>query len=126
MIHTPNPVTVGKDADVELRDGAGNFSFAVTNKSYLENGNNQIAPSHGFATMGMVDGVWRINFVHVYGAVIGAKGRPVKKETHFVYAFGFGQLDKPRSTYPPGYGPPQWLIDFVACLEARLNNKTGA
>lgn len=119
-----NPAVVGSDSNMELRDGHGQFSFVAVGKPYVKHGDQQLDPSHGFATISMDDGVWRIGFVHLHGSLIGKKGAPVKKEIHFSWS-----LDHEVGTgdaWHPDYAPPQWLLDFVRAFENRLSGRTEA
>ncbi|MER6605968.1 hypothetical protein ABT282_08630 [Streptomyces sp. NPDC000927] len=121
MPEPKNPAVGDTDTDIELRDS--NFNFVVTNKPHLRNGNKKITPSHGLVTTSVTSGVWHVNFVQLSGAVIDAKGLSINKEAHFIYSFGFGPSDEKRETCHPDYAPPQWLMDFVANFENRLNGQ---
>jgi hypothetical protein len=110
---------VGGDTDIELRDGNGSFGFVVGNKPHVKHGDKALAPSHGIGTLTMVDGAWRVSFVRLYGALIGVKGRPVKKEVYFSYSFG-APAEEGVSDHPD-YAPPKWIIDFVRGFERRLS-----
>lgn len=119
-----NPAVAGSDKDIELRDGNGRFNFAVTDKPYVKHGDQQLNPEHGFATLSMDDGAWRIGFVHLYGSLIGKKGAPVKKEIHFSWSLDHEM--EAGDAWHPDYAPPQWLLDFVHAFESRLSGRTEA
>ncbi|MFE0472378.1 hypothetical protein ACFW2V_12260 [Streptomyces sp. NPDC058947] len=119
-----NPAVVGSDEGAELRDGHAQFSFAVTGWPRVKHGDQELDPTHGFATASMADGVWTVSFAHLYGPLIGKRGNPVRKEIHFSYSFG--EPIDPGTTWHPDYAPPQKLIDFVAAFEARLSGRTEA
>lgn len=113
------PAVVGTDEGIELRDGHGQFSFAVTGKPYVKHGDLQLEPTHGFATLQMKDGVWEVGFVRLHGSLIGKKGKPVKREIHFSYSFDNGVGE--GETWHPDYAPPKWLVTFVAEFDMRLS-----
>lgn len=119
-----NPAVVGTDEDTQLRDGHMKFSFATTNWPRVKNGTQEMDPVHGFAVGSMKDGVWKLSFVHLYGQLIGARGKPIKKEIHFLYSFG--EPLEEGDTWHPDFAPPKRLINFVTALENRLSGRTEA
>lgn len=120
-----DPITVGADTDIELRDGHGNFSFIISGKPHLKNGDKAIAPRVGLLVMHMTDGAWSVWSAQVRGAVIGARGLPTKRETEFFYSFGFGHPDEERESHHPDYAPPRWLTDFINGIQNRFNDQKG-
>lgn len=119
-----NPAVVGLDEDTRLRDGNLNFGFTTTNWPRVRNGDEELDPTHGFATGSMKDGVWAMSFVHLFGRKIGARGKPIKGEIRFSYSFDTPVED--GETWHPDYAPPEKLVDFVAALENRLSGRTEA
>ena len=121
MSKETNPV-VGRDTDVELRDGEAKISFAFANKPVIIHGKNRIFPGHGFATAWMTDGIWEISMVHIEGYYSRKDGTgPTQKKAVVSYSF-LGAVEEGEKVHPD-YAPPQWLVDFVAALEDRMSGK---
>lgn len=121
MSKETSPV-VGNDTDIELREGHAEIAFAFSYKPVIAHGEMRIFPEHGWAKVWMTDGVWSVKYVHIEGFHSRKDNTgPTRKKARISYSF-MSSVEE-GETYHPDYAPPQWLVNFVAAFEDRLNGK---